>query len=214
MMASADKVVVGIKGRGGHGAAPHVTIDPVVVAAQVITALQTVVSRQVNPQEPAVLSICKIEGGTAFNVIPEHVQMLGTVRTLDQRMRESLPKRIETIIKGVTIASGATYDFSYTESYPLTVNDEQFVELVKEVTASALGDNKIVVLKRPFMGSEDFSYYLQKVPGAFCFLGGKKEGQDPHPIHHPRFDFDEDAMAEGLKVLTATAIKFLNNTLD
>lgn len=207
--AAADRIRINIIGRGGHAAHPHQAIDSVAVTAEVLSALQHIASRQVDPLESVVITIGKIQGGSASNVIAPEVELLGTVRTLNPALREQMPGRIETVVKGVTAALGASYEFDYHFGYPSIVNDDQMVDLLLVTSDQMLGEGKYELVK-PSMGGEDFSYYTERVPGVFFRLGvGNPEKQTNYPLHHPMFDIDEDALPIGIAMLSAIALNYL-----
>ncbi|UYZ14389.1 M20 family metallopeptidase [Brevibacillus sp. WF146] len=207
--AAADTIRITIIGRGGHAAHPHLAVDSVAVAAEVISALQQIASRQVDPLDPIVITIGKIQGGTASNVIAPQVELLGTVRTLNPALREQMPARIEQVVSGVTSAMGAAYAFDYEFGYPSIINDDRMVDLVLETAEQVLGPGRCRLVK-PSMGGEDFSYYTHHVPGVFFRLGvGNPEKLTPYPLHHPLFDIDEDALPVGIAMLSALALNYL-----
>ena len=208
--AAGDFFEVRIKGKGGHGGNPHLTVDPIAITAHVITALQTIVSREVNPLESAVVSICKVEaGGGAFNVIPESTIFGGTIRSHSPELREYISKRMREILDGVTSAMRASYDFNLMSKFPATINDDKMTVFVAKVARDLLGQDKVIQMKRR-MGSEDFSYYLQKIPGTFVFLGvGNKEKGIIYPQHHPKYDIDEDILPIGTAINVAVALEYL-----
>lgn len=200
-MAAPDSFTAEIIGKGGHGSAPHETVDAVVVAAQVVTALQTIVSRSVKPIEPAVISVGTLQAGYTFNVIADIAKISGTVRTYSDETRALIQKRMEEILKGITAAYGADYRFNYTYGYPSLINDEKVTGYVRQIAAQVVGAENVIDAE-PVMGGEDFAYYLQKVPGAFAFVGAKNEAKGiVAPHHHPEFDIDEDALAIGVELL-------------
>ena len=207
IMAAADKFEMQIKGTGGHGAMPHLSADAVVIAAQVATALQTIVSREVDPVQPAVLTIGEIGAGTAFNIIPETARMGGTVRTIDDDLRHRIPERIEELAKGVARGMRADADLDYTFSYPVTRNDPEAAALALKVARSLFGEDRAVEPAHPSMGGEDFAFFLQKLPGAYVWLGiGDVSG-----LHTPQFAFDEEILPQGAALLTAIALEALSN---
>jgi len=209
LMAAPDIVRMTITGSGGHAALPHQTVDPIAVAAQVITNLQHVVARNVDPLQPSVVSITRIAGGTTHNVIPGSVEMEGTVRTFDEALRTEMPKLIERIVSGVTAAHGATYTMAYERGYRPVVNDEGASELLRRAVVRALGDD-FLTEAIPNMGGEDFSAYQQRVPGAFFFIGARCEERGiVQPHHHERFDIDERALDYGTRIFVAAALDFL-----
>lgn len=209
-LAAVDEFLLTIHGRGGHGAYPHLTVDAIVVAAQVITALQTVVARTVDPLDAAVLSIGMVKGGYNFNIIADKVELRGTVRTLNRKLRPEMPKRIAAIVRGITEGFGARFDLDYVHRYPATINHESGVDLFLDVAQQALGNDKVSITP-PSMGAEDFSYYLEKIPGAFWWVGCHKEdAEDPgYGLHHPTFDLDERCLPVGAHLLAQGALTYL-----
>lgn len=210
LMAAADKFVVDIIGEGGHGAAPHQAVDAVVVAAQVVLALQSVVSRQVDPLAPAVVSIGTIDGGNRYNVIADRVTLTGTIRTLNPVLRERIPELIQRLVRGVTSAYGARFQFDYTRGYPVMINDPEMTDFARTAAAEILGPDSVATILEPSMGGEDFAYFLQQVPGCYAYLGTSRIGATRRiPWHHPRFNIDEEALAIGAAYLAGTAERFL-----
>jgi amidohydrolase len=183
---------------------PHLAADAVVIAAQVVTTLQTVVSREVDPVEPAVLTVGEIGAGTAFNIIPEKARLGGTVRTLNQDLRERMPARIEALASGVARGMRGEANLDYTFSYPVTVNDGGAADRVLGVAEDLFGSQSVLELPNPSMGAEDFAYFLEKVPGAFIWLG---VGEDVSGLHTPRFAFDEEILPRGSALLAALALE-------
>jgi len=209
LMAAPDIIRITITGSGGHAALPQQTVDPIAVAAQVITNLQHIVARNVDPLQPSVVSITRIAGGTTHNVIPGEVELEGTVRTFDETLRTQMPKLIERILAGVTSAHGASYTFAYERGYRPVVNDERASELVRRAVVRALGDG-VLTEAIPTMGGEDFSGYQQRAPGAFFFIGARCEERGiVQPHHHERFDIDERALDYGTRIFVAATLDFL-----
>ncbi|WP_309571935.1 M20 family metallopeptidase [Deinococcus sp.] len=205
LMAAPDTFTVTVTGRGGHGAMPHETVDPIVIACHIVTALQAIVSRQRDPLEPAVLSVTTIHAGTAHNIIPNAVQLSGTVRTFDPGLREQIPQWMERLIRGVTEGFGAAYTFEYECGYRATINDPEITEVLRGVVRDTLGEDALVEAQ-PTMGGEDFSAYLSEAPGAFMFIGARNEDAGiTAPHHHPKFAIDEAALGHGVKVLVEAA---------
>jgi len=204
IMAAADAFEMEIRGSGGHGAMPHLSADAVVIAAQVVTALQTVVSREVDPVQPAVLTVGEIGAGTAFNIIPEKARLGGTVRTLDPDLRESMPERIEALARGVANGMRGDAYLDYTFSYPVTTNEEGAAARALGVAGELFGQESVLELPNPSMGAEDFSYFLERVPGAFIWLG---VGEDVSGLHTPQFAFDEEILPRGSALLGALALE-------
>ena len=210
LLAGVHGFEVQVVGKGGHGAAPHQTIDPIVTAAQMITALQTVVSRNVDPLATAVVTVGSIQGGTAFNVIPDRVKFSGTVRYFDPTLGEQMPKWIERIISGISEASGARYELKYEKMTPPTINDPRMAEFIHDVAADIIGAHNIV-MDAQTMGGEDMSFFLNEVPGCFFFVGGRNDAKNlNHPHHSPRFDFDEACLEIGAEILCRATQKFLS----
>ena len=209
LMASPDNFRILIEGAGGHAAMPHVTVDSIAVAAQVVTNLQHVVSRGVDPLASVVVSVTRIAGGTAYNVIPGSVELEGTVRTFDPELRERVPQLMERVIAGVSAAHGARYRFEFTRGYHPVVNAQEGADLLRRAVTRALGPD-VLVEGIPTMGGEDFSAYQQEVPGAFFFIGARNEAQGiVHPHHHERFDLDERALDYGARIFVAAAEEYL-----
>jgi amidohydrolase len=210
VMAAAERWSLKIKGRGGHGALPHQTADPIVAGAQMVTALQTIVSRNVSPQKTAVVTVGSFQGGTAFNIIPGEVELSGTIRTFEEDVRQTVLSRFETLCRGIAEAMDVTVDLETRSLTPAVVNDPVATELFRQSAASVLGEENIHGAFRT-MGSEDMAFFLREVPGSFLFLGSAnaERGLD-HPHHSPRFDFDEQALPLGVAILADTAVRFLN----
>jgi amidohydrolase len=212
LLASADTIAATIRGRGGHAAMPHDAIDPVPIACEAVLALQSHVARRTTFTDPAVLSITKIAGGTAHNVIPDEVELLGTLRTLSDKMRNEMKAAFERIVTKVAEAHGATAEVRIDEGYPPTVNDPRAVELVKQVATAQFGEGAYHEVPAPIMGAEDFSYVLQKVPGAMAILGVAPPDGDPFarpPIHNSKMLVDEAVLPRGVAMHCAFATRFL-----
>lgn len=207
--ASADRLVIKIFGKGGHAARPHEGIDAIAVSAQVITALQNIASRLVDPLEPVVVTIGKINGGYMGTAIAPEVEMIGTVRTLSPALRERMPALIEQVVSGVCSSFGAGHEVVYGDGYPVVVNDVGMVDFLTETIDGldwAKGWTSIV----PSTGGEDFAFYCEQVPGVFFRLGsGNEEERTRYPLHHPMFDLDESVMPYGVGMLSAVALRFL-----
>ncbi len=209
LMAAGDFFDIKIKGKGGHAGLPHLTVDPIVIAANVIAALQTIVSREVDPLESAVVSICKINAGEAYNVIPDMATFGGTIRSHKPELRESLPGRMKGILDGIVPSMRGSYEFNLMSKFPATINDEEMTAFVTRIAKEILGEDKLLFMK-PLMGSEDFSYYLQKIPGTFVFLGVENRDKGViYPQHHPRYDIDEDILPIGTALHVAVALEYL-----
>jgi amidohydrolase len=205
VMASADGFRVTITGKGGHAAYPHDTIDPIAAGAQIITSLQTIVSREIKPTAPAVVSVTTFHAGTAGNVIPDRAELSGTVRVLDPILRPIMPDRLRRIIGGLCAALRCEHTFEYTFGTPVTVNDETVTDLVRQAGRAVLGPENVIELPEPTMGAEDFAYYQEKVPGAMFRLGTGC----PHLLHTPKYDFGDAPLASGIAVMVECARRFL-----
>jgi len=192
-MASTDHVDIEIEGIGGHAAAPHKTIDPVLAGSQLIVALQSIVSRAADPLESAVISICQFKAGEARNVIPQTATLMGTVRTLTPQMRDMVEKRVREVVAGIATQSGANISLRYQRGYPVLVNHTAQTETAVRVASEVAGQGHVSLDMPPLMGAEDFAYMLQARPGAFIFLGNG----DSAGWHHPAFDFNDDAIVFG-----------------
>jgi len=205
-MAAADQFTIEIRGGGGHGAAPHQTTDPILAASHVVQALQSIVSRRTDPVEPVVVSVCTINGGNSFNVIPDTVTMNGTVRTLNPLIQKEMPEMIRDVLKGVTSYFGAEFRFDYKWGYPALVNNRQALEIVRMAGNDIVGAHRVMTLNVPSMGAEDFACFTGRVPGAYFLLGVKGSGKEIFPWHNPRFDIDESALATGAAMLAACVV--------
>jgi hippurate hydrolase len=207
IMAAADAFEMTVRGTGGHGAFPHQTADAIAMAAQIVTALQTVVSREVDPVEPAVVTVGEIEAGSAFNIIPETARLGGTVRTLNEDLRRRMPERIEHLARGVAKGMRGDVELDYEFSYPVTRNDEGAARHALGVIRDLFGEENTLELTNPSMGAEDFAFFLEKIPGAFIWLG---VGEDVSFLHTPTFAFDEEILPLGSSLLTALALESLS----
>jgi amidohydrolase len=205
MYASSDSIEIEILGVGGHGAAPHEAIDPIYAAASFVTSVQQVVSRQIDPLDPAVVTVGAIHGGTIHNVIPRSCRMLGTVRAFSDDVREAMPGRIERILRACCDASGAQYTFEYFDRYPVTANDAQQTAYARALAGGLVGEERAVEVGR-LMGAEDFSFYAQLVPACFYSLGCQGGPPTGHPHHSSFFDIDEATLPTGVAMMTALAL--------
>jgi amidohydrolase len=204
IMASTDAVNIHIEGRGGHAARPHLSIDSVMVGAQLVTALQSIVSRSVDPLESAVVSMCEFHAGNARNVIPQTAEIRGTVRTLTPEIRALVGKRVREVVEGVARLTGARIDLEYIPGYPVVVNHAAQTDVAIGVAKEIAGNGNVREMP-PMMGGEDFAFMLEKRPGAFIFCGNG----DSAGLHHPAYNFDDNAIVFG----TSYWIKLVENTL-
>jgi amidohydrolase len=198
MMAASDRFRGAFTGPGGHGSAPHRTPDPVVAFSEYVMALQAFRSREIDQVEPAVVSVCAVHGGAAYNVIPDRVEFLGTARSLSPRVRELEERRLGEIGASIARLHGLGFDYEWLEGgYPPLLNDPRATEIGMEVAGSILGPGRVLRLAKPIMGGEDFAYYLEKLPGFFFFVDTRNPGQGiVHPNHDSRFDLDEARLPE------------------
>jgi len=210
MYASSDSIEIDVLGVGGHGSAPHDAIDPIFTAASFITSLQQIVSRQIDPLEPAVVTIASIHGGTIHNVIPRACRMLGTVRAFSEEVREAMSERIERVLRSCCEAAGAQYSFSYLDRYPVTANDAMQTQYARALAISAFGDERVVTATK-LMGAEDFSFFAQRVPACFYTLGSNSGPLSAHPHHSSLFDIDEGCLPTGVAMMTALALDAARN---
>jgi len=206
MMAAPDEFTIKIIGRGGHGSAPQLTIDPILVASHLVLNFQSIVSRNVDPLKSAVLTVGTISGGTVYNIIPCEAILTGTVRSFDPQVRDLMERRVREVVSGTCATFGATSEIRYVRGYPALVNDPAMAELVLDVARKTLGETGAVDLD-PVMGGEDFAYFLRQAPGAFFFFGMGDGAQYPH--HHPGFDIDEKALPPATLLMTALALEYL-----
>lgn len=208
-LGQADHFEIEITGIGGHAAMPSFTVDPILIGAQFVTALQSVVSRNVDPLESAVVSVTQFNAGTADNVIPATVKMVGTVRTLDKEVQKKIQYRIEKLLSGITSAHGATFTFDYHEGYPVTFNHEPCVERALWAARAVAGEEQVIFPQSPILGAEDFGYYSQKIPACFFNLGcGNRAKGITRMVHDPRFDVDESCMIYGMAMEAFLALTF------
>lgn len=209
LMAAVETFYCTILGKGGHGALPHQTIDSIVVGAQVVSALQTIVARNVDPIESAVVTVGEFHAGTAQNVIADHARMKGTVRYFNPTYDGFFSQRIEQVIAGVCQSHGASYELEYHSLYPPVINDRTIADLVRSVAESVIETPTGVVPECQTMGGEDMSFFLKEVPGCYFFLGSANLDKGlAYPHHHPRFDFDETALGMGVEMFIRCVEKF------
>lgn len=208
-MAALDEIHIEIYGKGGHVATPHRSIDAVLGAASFILELQSIVSREIDPTEPAVVSIGQVCGGTAYNAIADKVMLGGTVRVVNPDLRQVMEKKISDRLRGLQESYGIQHSFEYRFGYPPVVNDHEMARFVREVAGELLGRDKAFQIARPVMAGEDFAYYLERVPGAIFLLGIGDSSVGNHPLHHPKFMFNEDVLEVGVWVLSQIAVSYL-----
>jgi amidohydrolase len=208
IMASVDEFEIAIHGRGGHAALPHQTVDPVLVAAHVVTALQSLVARRRNPFEEGVVSVTQVHAGHAFNVIPGRADLRGTVRTFGGAFWEDAPRLIEETAQGIAGAFGARVEVGYRRLSGPLINDERMTTLMRDVASEIVGADRLKTGVRT-MGGEDMAYFLQQVPGCFAFVGSAPPDGKASPHHSPTFDIDEESLVVGAELLSRVAMRYL-----
>jgi len=210
VMAGAELFTVKLEGKGGHGASPHLTVDPVVAAAQIITALQNIVSRNVAPLQSAVISVTTVHSGTAFNVIPQTAELSGTIRTFDLDVRKNLLGRFEEVVRGVGEALGCKVQIDVKRVTPALINDGAMATRVQEIARTVLPTSKLETAGYMTMGAEDMAFMQELVPGCYFFLGSNNiEKHLDYGHHHPKFDFDERVLPRAAALMAAAAVDVL-----
>ncbi|BAH45362.1 peptidase M20D family protein [Brevibacillus brevis NBRC 100599] len=209
LMANTDDFSIEIKGKGGHGAVPEETVDSIVIGSQIVGHLQTIASRNVSPLESVVVTVGTFHGGDSTNIIADSCRLTGTVRSFLPDVRDRAEQRLTEIAEGTAAMMGGSATVVYERGYPAVINHEKETAIAREAAIAAFGAGRVESMK-PLMGGEDFSYYLEKVPGAYLFVGaGNPEKLATYPHHHPRFDIDEDAMLIAGELLGRTALHYL-----
>lgn len=212
-MASSDVLRITVRGRGGHASAPHEALDPIPVACEIVQAIQMMVTRRISVFDPAVVTVARISAGTTSNIIPETAEIEGTIRALSESTRDAVDAEIRQVAAGISAAHGTTVEVDIERGYPVTANDPGFAGFATDVAADLLGSERVSTMDNPVMGAEDFSYVLQKVPGAMAFLGGCPPELEPHdaPSNHSNLVvFHEDAMATGIATYAQVALRHLS----
>ena len=210
VMAGAEQFTVKLTGKGGHGAVPHATIDPIVAAAQIITALQTITSRNIAPLQAAVVSVTTVHSGTAFNVIPQEAELTGTIRTFDPAVRQKVLERFDQIVRGVGETMGCKVDILMQRVTPAVINNDDIAGKVQSVAQKVLGESTLDTNAYLTMGAEDMAFMQEKVPGCYFFIGSNdKERHLDYGHHHPKFDFDEEALSRGAALMAAAVADIL-----
>jgi hippurate hydrolase len=217
LLASSDKIRIKVRGRGGHASMPHDALDPIPIACEIVTALQAFVTRRINVFDPAVITIAHIEAGTTDNIIPEDARLWGTLRTLSERTREKAAEGIHAVAQHIAAAHGAEVECDVDRGFPVTVCDGRVVDLAERTAKALFGEDGWMTMPHPVMGAEDFSYVLQKAPGAMAFLGAAPEGGDYRTccaLHSNRMVIDEQVMARGIAMHCAMAEAALSPALE
>lgn len=210
--AASNPFTINIWGKGGHGASPSDTIDPIVISSNIVLALQTIVSRELPPQDAAVITIGTFNGGTAQNIIPEKVTLSGIIRTMKSEHREYVKKRLKEVVEGIAIAMRGKATIDIEESYPCLYNNDEMVKLLKDTSISVVGNERTIILEKPSMGVESFAYFSLKRPSVFYYLGcGNKDKGIINPAHGSLFDIDEDCLPVGVSMQCNIAYNFLND---
>ena len=208
MLAAVDHFRILVKGQQAHGAYPHLGIDPIVMASQIVTALQTIRSRNLSPLEPSVVTVGLMQGGTRFNIIPEEVRMEGTVRTYDPDIRDTIERRMEEILAGITLAGGGSYELDYERGSPATINDPDLTAQMAPTLERIVGADRVVIVE-PVMGGEDFSFFANEVPGFFFRLGMVKPGAESGGHHTPTFQADDASVPVGMRAMSNLLLDYL-----
>lgn len=209
ILAAADLVSIDLTGRGGHASMPHLTLDPIPAACEIVLALQSLVTRRIDAFDPAVLTIARLQSGTTANVVPETANLLGTLRVVSERTRTAMHEGIRRVAEGVAAAHGLGVKAHVVAGYPVTVNDAGFAGFARAVASELVGARRVVDIPQPIMGAEDFAFVLQQVQGAIVFLGARPEGRESGPLHSNRMVLDEDALATGIALHAAVALRYL-----
>ncbi|MEJ7584484.1 MAG: amidohydrolase, partial [Acidimicrobiales bacterium] len=211
LLASADTLLITVRGRGGHASMPHHALDPIPIACEIVMALQAMVTRRVDAFDPAVVTVARIQAGTTSNVVPETAELFGTIRAVSERTRKDVLEHVRRLAEGIAVAHGAEAEVHLEAGYPVTVNDTDAAGFVLDTAGAILGDRATLRLPTPFMGAEDWSYVLQQVPGCMAFLGtAPSGGGQVAPNHSNRMVLDESAMTAGIATYAAVALRWLD----
>lgn len=210
MMACMDKFTIKVTGKASHGAYPHMSIDPITTSNLIISAIQNIMSREINAVDTAVISVCMVNAGSAFNIIPEEVEIVGTVRAVSKEIRAYIAKRIEEISVNIAKAMRAKADYEYSYGPPPVVNDKEIVDFAKESAIKAIGDDKVQILEKPILAGEDFAYYLEEVKGAYVLLRNPLHVEGiAYPHHNGRFGLNEEHFIKGVKFFVQAVNDYL-----
>lgn len=214
-MAAPDKFVFKIIGKGGHAATPHLCVDPVMITVQAINTMQTIISRKKNPFNPAVISYCSLNAISEYNTIPDEVEVTGTIRTFDTKLRNWIIQEMEETLKGITYSQGADYQFIIAEDFalPPVINDYSLAELVKKAAQKVLEEEQVIEPREPSMGAEDFAFFSEKVPSCFFFVGIAPKGKEV-AHHSPTFQWDDKNLKVSMLVMSQAAIDYLSGGID
>jgi len=212
LMGASDRLFLTVRGKGAHGSEPENGVDAIAIAAQILTALQTIVSRSVSPLDAAVVSVGTIKGGNRYNVIADEVLLEGTVRTINPETQEKMPGRIEALVRGIARGMGGDCDMEYVKGYPPLMNDPELAKTAFSVLKKVVGEEKIVYVEKPALGGEDFAFFSKEIPALFLWLGCRPEGvarEDMPPLHNNMFLPDEKALSLGVETLVSCALEYL-----
>ncbi len=204
-MASVDNFEITVTGQSTHGALPHSGIDPIAISARIVDGIQHIRSRMINPLDPAVITVGTIHGGTVENIIPDNVIMTGTIRTIDHETRSMIPQLMERMVNNTALSSGGTAEFKLVAGYPPTINEDRATAFARDTIRDILGEECIAETSEPVMGGEDFAYYLQNIPGTFLHLGVGETA----PLHNSKYDFNDEAIPYGIRIMAGMAVRFL-----
>lgn len=212
LLASVDGFTIKILGKGGHAAAPQNSVDPIICGSALVQALQTIVSREADPSDASVLTVSQFNAGTAFNIIPDHAELSGTIRALSPARREATIASLERISRGIADAHRCEVEFTYFGTTPPTINTPELAAFVKETAMRALGARAYIEAPKPAMWGEDFAFYLERIPGCFFVLGVQPHDRDSYPmLHNPRYDFTDSAVPIGIRIMTELALNYLHS---
>lgn len=209
VMASMDRFYIKVIGKGGHGAYPYKLVDSIAISAEIITSLHKIISREISGLDSAVLSVTRIQGGCNQNIMPDSVEMEGSVRTTDERIRSYIEKRIKEISEGIAKCYNARAEVEYERKYPVLSNETKFTEFFEDIAKKVVGEDNVEILNRPIMGSEDMAFFLREVPGVFFFLSNPKDEKNPKSHHSSTFDINEDYLYMGTTLFINTALEYL-----
>jgi amidohydrolase len=212
ILAAGDLISIDVEGRGGHASMPHLAADPIPVACEIVTALQSFVTRRIDAFDPIVVTITRIQAGSAGNVIPRSAHLLGTIRSVSERAREAAHDGVRRVAEGIAAAHGVDAKVHVVPGYPVTVNDARFAAFARGVASDLVGGRAVVDMRAPIMGAEDFSYILQRVPGSLVFLGVRPPGGAGEPLHSSRMRVHEDALATGVALHAALALRWFEES--
>lgn len=208
LMAAPDVFKITIIGKGGHASMPNLSIDPICISSQLINELQTFVSRRISPILPAVISVTTIHGGDTHNVIPNTVELSGTIRTLDKEVREWIPGAMESLIKNITETNGASFRLEIKKGFPPLINNEEMTDIVAKAAAKVVGDENVRFAKLPNMGAEDFSYFCEHVPASFFYIGISENKEQPLSHHHPEFQWNDKNLKIYMEAMAQVALEY------